>query len=946
MPKADASYTVHYVLDGTETKLIDDKVVEGVEFDKQFTETAATIDGYRLADDETSPKTVTAGYENNEITFRYVADEAQTVTVSYQAVNGTVDPESNTIREADASGLTAVDATADTGYQFDAWYKGSVEEGNELDLAEDPEAAAIQGVLNRNGELYAATTLVANYVPKADTSYVVRHWFQNVDDDDYSQNLATYPDQTLTGTTDQQTSAQPYDVEGFTAQAVTQQTIAGDGSTVVDVYYDRNVYTVTYQIIGDYFANDDYSHADYRYGAALELIGDDMGQQGYVWTGWSGLPAAMPANDVTVTGSYSAADNTAYTVRHWFQNVEGEDYSQDPAYPDQAMTGVTGELTNAQEHTVEGFTALPFGQATIAPDGETVVDIYYDRNVYNIAYLVVGDYFATPEGEAYASTANVRYGTSLQLIADDMQRDGFVWTGWSGLPATMPANDVTVVGSYLADTSSMAISGYSSAYDGLAHGVTVSGLLDSDEVAYFDVDGVEIDNRYVDVTSGAVPVTAVVTRDGYEIWSGTATVQITPAELTVTTPSGGKVFDGAALELDGAISGFVNGEIAQFDTTGSQTAVGSSMNWYEIVWNGTAKQTNYNVSENLGVLTVWPQSIDPNDPGEEPDPDDPDAPDPSIPDPDFPGEDPDPDNPVVPDQPFYTGAVVDSPVDVAYNGADQTWVPTVTNAEGKVLTEGVDYTVSYSTDDRTNVTGQITVTITGMGDYAGTVTRTYQITPLAIDVHIENQTKVAGQADPTFTFNYEGVLEGESMAWTGAFVRTAGEAVGSYEVSQGSFALADNAEGGFLAGNYTLTVHPGTLTITAAPVPPTPDTPTPDTPTPTPLPTPDPTPTPGTTTPVPTPGPGDAGATPTPTDEAEEAIDDEATPLTAPEPIDDDATPLAANEHRDCWVHWLMLLGILVTVVYYGGVGVRRVRFSSSLQSFEDDVLGNDETNR
>ena len=130
--------------------------------------------------------------------------------------------------------------------------------------------------------------------------------------------------------------------------------------------------------------------------------------------------------------------------------------------------------------------------------------------------------------------------------------------------------------------------------------------------------------------------------------------------------------------------------------------------------------------------------------------------------------------------------------------------------------------------------------------------------------------------------------------------------------------------------------------------------PTPD-PDPTPTPTPDtptPLPTPGTPTPVPTPVPGGGGTTPTDGltattgDDAEEAIDDEATPLTAPEPIDDDATPLAANEHRDCWVHWLMLLGILVTVVYYGGVGVRRVRFSSSLQSFEDDVLGNDETNR
>ena len=483
--------------------------------------------------------------------------------------------------------------------------------------------------------------------------------------------------------------------------------------------------------------------------------------------------------------------------------------------------------------------------------------------------------------------------------------------------------------------------------------VTYNGLSQQQAPIVTDREGNALDPNYYDVTYSEDTVNVgivTITVSGKNGYTGSVevTYNILKAPLTISTPSAGKVYDGTPLQNQQVSAGVWqdnDGSQVTLTATGSITEVGSVVNGYTVS-DPEGVLANYEIAEDLGVLTVWPQSIDPNDPGEDPDPDDPDAPDPSIPDPDFPGEDPDPDNPVVPDQPFYTGAVVDSPVDVAYNGADQTWVPTVTNAEGKVLTEGVDYTVSYSTDDRTNVTGQITVTITGMGDYAGTVTRTYQITPLAIDVHIENQTKVAGQADPTFTFNYEGVLEGESMAWTGAFVRTAGEAVGSYEVSQGSFALADNAEGGFLAGNYTLTVHPGTLAITAAPVPPTPDTPTPDTPTPTPLPTPDPTPTLGTTTPVPTPGPGDAGATPTPTDEGEEAIDDEATPLTAPEPIDDDATPLAASEHRDCWVHWLMLLGILVTVVYYGGVGVRRVRFSSSLQSFEDDVLGNDETNR
>ena len=418
-----------------------------------------------------------------------------------------------------------------------------------------------------------------------------------------------------------------------------------------------------------------------------------------------------------------------------------------------------------------------------------------------------------------------------------------------------------------------------------------------------------------------------VTITGQGNYTGTVerTYKIIPAELTVVTESASKVFDGQVLTAPGMIEGLVNGETASVATV-SITAVGSKENIGEIVWDGTAVASNYTVtSEDFGTLIVYPQSIDPTDPVL-PNPDDPDYPDPDDPTTD-------------PDQPYYTGATADGPEDVIYNGEDQTWKPTVTDAEGNVLIEGEDYEVVYDTPNRIDA-GTVTGTIVGKGDYAGEVDFEYQIIPAAVTVTIDDQTKVEGTADPTFTFTYSGVVAGETPSWTGAFERESGEVAGQYGVARGTFVLSDNAAGNFLASNYTLTVVPGTLTITAAPVPPGPDDPDPVTPV-TPLPTPDP-------TPVPTPAPGDEGATPVEdtTDEAEEAIDDEATPLTAPEPIDDDATPLAANEHRDCWVHWLMLLGILVTVVYYGGVGVRRVRFSSSLQSFEDDVLGNDETNR
>ena len=483
--------------------------------------------------------------------------------------------------------------------------------------------------------------------------------------------------------------------------------------------------------------------------------------------------------------------------------------------------------------------------------------------------------------------------------------------------------------------------------------VYYNGLSQEQAPVVTDRDGNPIDPSYYDVTYSEDTVnvgTVTITVSGKNGYTGSTqvTYNILKVDLTIATPSAGKVYDGTPLQNQIVTAeGWQDNDGSQvtLTATGSITNVGSAYNTYTVS-DPDGVLNNYNVIDNLGVLTVWPQSIDPTDPGDDPDPEDPTAPDPSDPDPDFPDydpTDPDPEGPD-PDQPFYTGATVDDPESFPYDGNEHQWTPTVTDNEGNTLTPGEDYMVSYSTDDFTNV-GTITVTITGTGNYGGSVEKTYQITPAQIVVNIENQTKVQGSADPTFTFNYSGVVEGETMAWTGEFVREVGEAVGDYAVMQGGFVLADNPEGNFDASNYTLVVNPGTLTITAATTPVVPDTPdTPDTPTP--LPTPD------APTPVPTPVPGGGGATPTDGltattgDEAEEAIDDEATPLTAPEPIDDDATPLAANEHRDCWVHWLMLLGILVTVVYYGGVGVRRVRFSSSLQSFEDDVLGNDETNR
>ena len=85
-------------------------------------------------------------------------------------------------------------------------------------------------------------TLKAHWNVNTSTRYTVIHWQENADDDGYSY----VENETLYGTTGAQTSARAKTYNGFTVQAITQETIKGNGATIVNIYYTRNVYEVKF----------------------------------------------------------------------------------------------------------------------------------------------------------------------------------------------------------------------------------------------------------------------------------------------------------------------------------------------------------------------------------------------------------------------------------------------------------------------------------------------------------------------------------------------------------------------------------------------------------------------------------------------------------------------------------------------------------------------------
>jgi len=151
-------------------------------------------------------------------------------------------------------------------------------------------------------------------------------------------------------------------------------------------------------------------------------------REGYTFSGWSEIPATMPDNDVTVTGTFTInKHNIVYMVDGTeYQTVSDVEYGT-------TLTAI--EAPTREGYTFSGWSEIP---ATM-PDNDVTVTGTFTINKHNIVYMV--------DGSAYQTVADVEYGTTLTAI-DAPTREGYTFSGWSEIPATMPDNDVTVTGTF------------------------------------------------------------------------------------------------------------------------------------------------------------------------------------------------------------------------------------------------------------------------------------------------------------------------------------------------------------------------------------------------------------------------------------------------------------------------------------------------------------------
>ncbi len=280
-------------------------------------------------------------------------------------------------------------------------------------------------------------TITATWVDDADgVAYTVKHVRQALD--------GTFPAsgdlvelESMLGITGQSTHAPPKSYTGYTAQPIMQKKIAANSGTVVEVRYIRNSHGLTWNFNGGYNQNNAYTQGDTPYGTSL-ILPDAPRRKDYRFMGWYADEDLMVpiAENITMPDAPLALyakwewHSANYTVTHYIETLDGQLVEEET----ESLSGTIGFETSAADKGYEGFTVRTIVQKTIEADDSTHVDVYYDRNSYNLSF---------DDGYGNVVNTTLKYGADIVEPAD-LSNDEYTFMGWDNpVPATMPASHLT-----------------------------------------------------------------------------------------------------------------------------------------------------------------------------------------------------------------------------------------------------------------------------------------------------------------------------------------------------------------------------------------------------------------------------------------------------------------------------------------------------------------------
>lgn len=371
---------------------------------------------------------------------------------------------------ADGQHTVVINYVFENGKQAAPSWTATLAEGSNLEqtvtsptvVGYEPDPATFNVSVNN---ITANKTYTVTYHP-ANVGFTVNHYLQNVADNNYTLDKT----EEVGGFTESEVGdglAETY--PGFAALLYnTKAKVAADGSTVVEIYYDRNYYMMSFNLDGGYGVEPIYA----RYGTPVKV--ENPTKPGYTFNGWEPtVPTTVPAENTTYKAKWQAEKTAKVTVVVWGENADDENYSYIKSVETTAPVGST-------------LTAIPSGtnlnmgtklwelkrveQTTVAADGSSVLNVYYDRKEFTLTFKydyrsVVGDGHV---GATYQKTGTItaKWDADIgaKFLAMNTAAKGSQWSRnengkdpWTAFLQIMPAENRTY---YCQNTSNTAQSAY------------------------------------------------------------------------------------------------------------------------------------------------------------------------------------------------------------------------------------------------------------------------------------------------------------------------------------------------------------------------------------------------------------------------------------------------------------------------------------------------------
>ena len=252
-----------------------------------------------------------------KVTFKKIPSQTFSVTVQAEEHGkALVNPSLLEGNKAAKDTVLIFTATPDDGFVVDKWtiQGGSFEAGT----GEDGNSTAKVKV---TADVTVRVSFKAK--PAGTVQYKVEHWQQNVTGNDYIK----VDTEDKTGVTGAITEAQAKTYTGFRSLGIIQKPIAADGSTVVQIKYDRNLITLILNLDeGVLTPSLPENKLKGRFGADVPAVANPT-KVGYVFSVWNPkLPKKFPAENGTYTARWAKEGD--YTITY---HLDEDSYNSNPA---------------------------------------------------------------------------------------------------------------------------------------------------------------------------------------------------------------------------------------------------------------------------------------------------------------------------------------------------------------------------------------------------------------------------------------------------------------------------------------------------------------------------------------------------------------------------------------------------------------------------------------